>query len=382
MRDETARIRWPRWLPWVVVACAILALYRLGHDILIEMGRVVQPVLVPLLLALAFAYLLEPLVEWLQHRLRLGHQTAVLVAIVVGGIILGISILFLIPPVVAQLIESAQKLPQAVLSAVTWLEPYLARLRDHYPTAYETAKQRFLAYVQTLPGEQSIVARAAGQVVGVTANILNLILIPVFTFYILRDLHRLRRGIERLIPLKFRARTSHLFDRTGRVASDFVRGQLTVAVILSVLYTTGFWIARVPLALSLGVLAGFGYLIPYIGTFVAVILTLLLVLLTRPGWWPVISVLVVYLIVQTLEGFLITPRILGDRLKLHPMLVIIGLIIGGSLFGILGVVLALPALALLKVVLETLLESYFASPYSNLSDQVSAVSDQPKDVRT
>jgi len=204
-------------------------------------------------------------------------------------------------------------------------------------------------------------ARSARQMVGVTANILNLILVPVFTFYLLRDLDLLRRSIERLVPPQVRPRLSKLFDRTGPVVSNYVRGQLTMAVILSVLYTLGFVIARVPLALCLGVLAGFGYLIPYIGTLVAVVLTLLLVLLTNPGWWPVISVLIVYLIVQALEGFLITPRIMGDRLQLHPMLIIIGLIIGGSLFGILGIVLALPVMALLKVLLEVLLEPYFAS---------------------
>jgi predicted PurR-regulated permease PerM len=365
MTDEMHRLRWPRWLPWLIAACAVLALYRLSHDILIEIGQVVKPVLVPLLLALAFAYLLEPLVEWLQRRFKLRHELAVIVAIGGGIIILVVSILFLIPPVVEQLIDSAQKLPQALITAGERLEPYLVRLREHYPAAYETVRQQALAFFHSLPGEESIVARAIGrvgrQVIGVTANILNLILIPVFTFYILRDLDLLRRGIERLVPAKYRPRASRLFDRTGPVVSNYVRGQLTVAVILSLLYTVGFWIARVPLALSLGVLAGFGYLIPYIGTLVAVILTVLLVLLANPGWWPVISVLIVYVIVQTLEGFLITPRILGDRLKLHPMVVIIGLIIGGSLFGILGIILALPVMALLKVLLEVVLEPGAAS---------------------
>lgn len=368
MTDEMPHLRWPRWLPWLIAACAVLVLYRLSHDIVIEIGRMIKPVLVPLLLALALAYLLEPVVGWLQARLKLRHDAAVVVAIVVGILVLVVSLLFLIPPVVEQLVQSAQKLPQALITVGERLEPYLARLREHYPAAYEAIRQQMLASVRSLPGGESVMAQAVGrvgrQVVGVTANILNLILIPVFTFYILRDLERLRRGIERLVPTQHRARASRLFDRAGSVVSNYVRGQWTVAVILSLLYALGFWLVRVPLALSLGVLAGFGYLVPYIGTLVAVVLTVLLVLLMNPGWWPVLSVLIVYIVVQTLEGFLITPRILGARLNLHPMLVIIGLIIGGSLFGLLGIILALPVMGLLKVLLEVLFEREVSSPTS------------------
>ncbi|MCS6806276.1 MAG: AI-2E family transporter [Acidobacteriota bacterium] len=119
------------------------------------------------------------------------------------------------------------------------------------------------------------------------------------------------------------------------------------------------WLIGVPL--SLGTLTGFGYLISYVGAFVSVVLTLLLVLLTTEGWWPLLGVIVVYVGVHALEGFYLTPRILGDRLELHPMVVIIGLILAGSAFGILGIVLALPVLAVLKVWLEVLLEPYLQS---------------------
>jgi predicted PurR-regulated permease PerM len=370
MTNDPRQLRWPQWLPWVIAAGALLALYRLGEKILVDIGHVLGPVLVPLFLALAFAYLLEPIVEWLHDKFKFGREAAILTAIVVGGLILGMSILFIIPPLVAQLIESAQRLPPAILSAVQQLEPYLQRLRDSYPTAYEEAKRRLLALIQ------GVGPPSAGRVFGITGNILDLILIPVFTFYVLRDLDLFRHGIERLIPSRYQPRMSRLFDHAGRVVSNFVRGQLTVAVILSVLYTVGFWMARVPHAASLGILAGFGYLIPYIGMLLAVLLTILLVLLTHPAWSSVIGVVIVYLIVHGLESFIITPRILGDRLKLHPMLVIIGVIIGGKLFGILGVVLALPVMALLKVLLEALMEPYFASEYYKTNVQVSATNSQ------
>ncbi|RMG55859.1 MAG: AI-2E family transporter [Acidobacteria bacterium] len=367
MPDDAPSIRWPRWLPWMVAVIAILVLYRLSAGILLEIGRVVEPVLVPLVLALALAYLLKPLVEWFERRLALNRQWAVLLALVVSVILLGIGLFFILPPLIAQLIESAQKLPRAMLSVIEWLKPYLEHLRERYPTAYETAMERVLAVLQPGPGGESLIARAIGQVasqvIGVTANVLNVILIPVFTFYILRDLEHLRQGIERLIPHRFRSRASRLFDRAGRVVSNFVRGQLTVAVILSGLYAVGFFIAGAPLALSLGVLAGFGYLIPYIGTLTAFVFTVLLVLLTHPGFWPVIKVVLVYLAVQSMEGLYLTPRIMGERLKLHPMLVIVGVIIGGNLFGILGIILALPVMALAKVLLEVAMEPYLASDY-------------------
>jgi predicted PurR-regulated permease PerM len=365
--DEHPRLRWPRWLPWLIAVCVILVIYRLGSEIIGEAAQALRPVLVPLLLSVAFAYLLDPLVEWLPTRWKLGREIAASIAILIGGLVLLVAVLFVIPPVVAQLIESAQKVPDAIRSGTEAVRPYLERFHARYPAAYEDIVKRISASLQApaINQEQVVgfLGAGLGQVASATINILNIILIPFFTFYILRDLHQARQSLERLIPPRFRPRATHVFDRLGQVTSNFVRGQLTVAAILSVLYSLGFLLVGAPLPLSLGVLAGFGYLIPYLGAFIAVMLALLLTLLKNPGWWSVISVLGVYFIVHTIEGFVLTPRILGERLQLHPMLVIVGLIIGGSLFGILGIILALPVMAILKVIFEALLEPYLQSSF-------------------
>jgi predicted PurR-regulated permease PerM len=375
--NEWESLRWPRWLPWVVGACLALVLYRLGSELFGEVVHVFRPVLVPLLISLAFAYLLEPLVTWLPARWKLGLEVAIILAIVVGGLALLGSALFIIPPVVAQVIESGQKLPDAVRSATEAVKPVLEGWHARYPTAYESAIKKLSGLTEGSFSQggsiTGFLSKGLEGLVGVTANLLNLILIPVFSFYILRDLDKARQSLERLIPPRFRTGATRMFDRLESVVSNFVRGQLTVAVVLCVLYSLGYFLVGAPLPLSLGVLAGFGYLIPYLGAFIAVMLAILLAVMAHPTWWTVISILIVYLVVHLIEGFVLTPRILGDRLQLHPLFVIIGLIIGGSLFGILGIILALPVMAIMKVILESIKEPYFQSGFY---DRVSHPSDE------
>lgn len=367
MREPFSQLRWPRSLPWIVTACALLVLYQLSARLFSEAIALIGPILVPLLVALGLSYLLEPLVGWLEERLKWSRSASSLAAVVVSGLVLLFLLTVLVPPIVAQLVTSAHRVPEALRAAAAALEPYLDTLHERYPAAYDSIAGRITQYLGdpahlTDPIFNSI-AGGLKQAVDLGSNLLNTILIPLFVYYILADLAQFRALLESLVPQRFRRSAVHVYDRIGDVTSTFVRGQLLVASILSVLYVVGFLIVRVPLALSLGILAGFGYLVPYVGTLVAVVLTALVTLLGLPTWLSVVGVPAVYLTIQVLEGFMITPRLLGGRLRLHPIVVIVGLIIGGSQFGILGIVLATPLLAVLKVLLGSLREPYRASDF-------------------
>jgi predicted PurR-regulated permease PerM len=173
----------------------------------------------------------------------------------------------------------------------------------------------------------------------------------------------MRAHLDRLIPPRHRAVASTLITRINFVVSSYVRSQLVIALVMGVLYAIGFAIARVPLALSIGLLSGLLNFIPYLGTITGLTLSLSFVALDGGGWARLLGVVAVFIVVQCVEGYYLTPKLLGGRLDLHPMWVLIGLMIGGSLFGILGIILAVPVIAIAKVALDFLEDLYQQSNF-------------------
>ncbi|MBI4468979.1 MAG: AI-2E family transporter [Acidobacteria bacterium] len=380
MRGTLSQLRWPQWLVGVIAAIALLVLCRLGAGLLVQSLALVRPVMAPILVALAISYLLEPLVGWIERRMKWSRSNAAVGATIIALLGFAFLLVVLLPPIVAQLVASARALPAAIRAVAEALQPWLMRLHDRYPGVYSSVVDRVTSHLSdTSHITDPIFNFFTGglkQAVGIGSSLLNAILIPLFIFYILTDFRRLRDWLRSMTPARHRDYLSSLLDRIERVTSTFVRGQLLVAIIMSFLYVAGFLIAGVPLALSLGILAGFGYLIPYIGTFVAVVLTLLITVLSQPSWISVLGIASVYLVVQLIEGFILTPRLLGGRLRLHPMLVIVGLIVGGSQFGIAGVVLTMPVLAILKVIIEAATEPYRRSEFYTQAEPRSAESQE------
>jgi predicted PurR-regulated permease PerM len=224
------------------------------------------------------------------------------------------------------------------------------------------------------PGESDLFERVfsmAGQwlqrglfsLVDVTASLLDLLLIPFFVYYLLVDYGAMRAQLDRLIPPRHRAVASTLISRINFVISSYVRNQLVIALVMGILYAIGFAVARVPLALSIGLLSGLLNFIPYLGTLTGLTLSLSFVALDGGGIARILGVIAVFIIVQSVEGYYLTPKLLGGSLNLHPMWVLVGLMIGGSLFGILGIILAVPVIAIAKVALDFLEELYQQSVF-------------------
>ena len=190
------------------------------------------------------------------------------------------------------------------------------------------------------------------------ASSLDLLLVPFFVFYILIDFQKWRDSFEDLIPPRFRPPFSRLFDESGRILESYVRGQLLIGSIMALCYAVGFWFLGVPAWAGIALIAGLLNAIPYVGTILGILLAAGFTVAEGGGIWDIAAVLGVFAAVQTLEGYYLTPRILGGRLNLHPMAVFLGLLVGGKLFGLLGFVLAIPAIAVGKVFFKFLRELY------------------------
>ncbi|MCY7348534.1 MAG: AI-2E family transporter [Pyrinomonadaceae bacterium] len=200
------------------------------------------------------------------------------------------------------------------------------------------------------------------------ASSLDLLLVPFFVFYILIDFQKWRDSLEVLIPPRFRAPFSLLFDESGRILESYVRGQLLIGAIMAIFYAAGFWFLGVPAWAGIALIAGLLNAIPYVGTILGIVLAGGFTVAGGGGFGGIAAVIGVFVAVQTLEGYYLTPKILGGRLNLHPMAVFLGLLIGGKLFGLIGVILAIPAIAIGKVFFKFLRELYQASHFYHAGD--------------
>jgi predicted PurR-regulated permease PerM len=200
------------------------------------------------------------------------------------------------------------------------------------------------------------------------AGAFDLVLIPFFVFYILVDFPAWRRSFDDLIPPRFREPFSRLLDEVGRILQSYVLGQLMIAMIMAGLYAAGFAFFQVPAWAGLAALAGFLNVVPYVGTALGMILASGFSFAVDQDIWRVAGVIGVFVVVQMIEGYILTPRILGERLSLHPMAVFLGLLIGGRLFGFLGILLAVPVIAVGLVFMKFLREIYRASEFYRMGE--------------
>ncbi len=359
------RLRWPRSLPILVGIILLLVGIKVVVTAMAAVSEILKPVFVPLLISVALAYLLSPLVGWLQS-LRLKRHLAVLIAMMIGGGVL-VFLLTLLIPIGVELSDATTKVPKIAESLKTWVQPRLDALHNQYPATYDHVVEKVRSHLQNPSELLEPIIQGFGSVfsnlVKLLGTLLNLILIPFFVYYILNDTHLLRDHVLDLIPLRNQPIARRLISQTDGMLSNYVRGQLLVCSAMSALYVIGFWLWGVPHPLTMGVLSGFGHLIPYIGTFAAAVLTLLLTVLNEPTAMQIVLVIATYPVVQSTEGFILTPMILGESLELHPFIVIVGLILAHHLFGILGIIVAIPVLAISRVLLDLMTELYRESDF-------------------
>ena len=186
----------------------------------------------------------------------------------------------------------------------------------------------------------------------VFAAVLSLFLVPILTFYLLRDWDAIVSHIAALIPSGQRDTVVGLARETDDMLGAFLRGQLLVMLALSLIYSVGLSIVGLEFAIAIGVVSGLVSFVPYLGFVFGIALASLTVALDPEPLWQLVGVVATFTIAQVLEGSLLTPKLVGDRIGLHPVLIIFAVAAGGQLFGFFGILLALPAAAVLSVLVR------------------------------
>jgi predicted PurR-regulated permease PerM len=325
------------------------------------------PVLTPFLIAAILAYICDPLVDklsqWSLGKLKLGRTlaTVIMMLAIFGGIFL--LFLILIPLLQKESSLIAERLPAFVGRLRDTIEPWLhTKFGIHFDVDSVQIQEIITKNWKTAGGLFGDVLKSAGShgmaLIGIIANIL---LLPVVLFYLLRDWDGFVSSMGELVPREWHDKTVSIAKEIDQVLAEFLRGQLTVMLAMSAFYALGLWLAGLDMALPIGLIAGLLGFVPYLGIALGLALALLVAALQFTSFGQVVPVLLVFGIGQVLEGMVLTPKLVGDRIGLHPVIVIFALLAGGQLFGFAGVLSALPVSAAIAVGLRHTKDNYLGS---------------------
>jgi len=321
------------------------------------------PVLTPFLIGAGLAYLGDPLADWLEAR-RLSRTAAVVLVFAVMLLLLVLVVAGLLPLLQRQLTVFAAKLPDYLdwfqHHALPWVQARLGMAASSLDIG--SIKQNLMGHWQQLGGVGAqIMAAITRSWLAMVGWLANLVLIPLVTFYLLRDWDTAMQRIGELLPRRIAPTVVRLAKDCDVMLGHFLRGQLSVMLALALVYSLGLWWVGIELALLIGLFAGLVSFVPYLGFIVGVVAAGIAALVQFHDAWHVLQVFVVFGIGQLLESFVFTPLLLGDRIGLHPLGVIFAIMVGGQLFGFVGVLLALPAAAVIGVLLRYGHERYINS---------------------
>jgi len=310
------------------------------------------PVLTPFVAAGLLAYIADPLADRLQ-RLKLPRTLAVVVVFLTTFLVLALLVLLVGPLIKSQISALFQALPDIARQVEqVWLPTLLGWI--NVDPGEDVGVGAFLARYSDMVGSWSgKILLGVGKSGGVlAAAVLSLFLIPILTFYLLRDWDSFILHLGALVPHSQRETVFQLARDTDSVLSAFLRGQILVMLALAVIYTLGLSLVGLKFAVAIGVVAGLVSFVPYLGFVFGIGLAGLTVALEPNPLWNLVGVIATFTIAQMIEGSFLTPKLVGDRIGLHPVIVIFAVAAGGQLFGFFGILLALPAAAVLSVLIR------------------------------
>jgi predicted PurR-regulated permease PerM len=335
---------------WVIIGLLFVAavIYFLG------------PILLPFCLGAIIAYIFNPLVNAME-KLKCPRTISILLIFALIIIVLSLMIGVLVPILGQQILSLSGKIP----IFINWVQEKI-----NFQIDPSILKKEILQYVQMGGnlGKHVIatVMQSGKMLIEVSANI---ILIPIVTFYLLRDWNKITDSCIELLPPHNRQKIVGMIRDCGEVLSSFFRGQLLVMFFLAVIYSVGLTIAGLDLSLIIGIGAGLLSIVPYLGFAIGFIVALIDVLLKYSGWWHLIIVCIVFAIGHVSESYILQPWLVGQRIGLHPVAVIFAVVAGGLLFGFIGVVIALPVAAVIVVLLRHFRNYYMSGEYYNFKGE-------------
>ncbi|EFR88614.1 AI-2E family transporter [Listeria marthii] len=340
-----------------VLGLLIFLLVALDIYVLTKISFIFDPLMVilktvaaPIILAGISYYLFNPIIDWLEkHKWKRGWAIALLYLVIIGLIILLFS--FVIPAVKDQIVSLFKSFP-GYWDQITQKFDEFSRssLFDQIKDKLNTNMSDIMKTVST-KGTSVInsAISSIGSIVGtVTEVILAIVTTPLVLFYLLKDGKKLPDFLLKMLPVNGRAHTRQVLGEANHQISSYIRGQIIVSLCIGILLFIGYLIIGLPYALTLAIIAACTSIVPYLGPAIAITPAIIIAIVTSP--WLLIKLIIVWCVVQLLEGKFISPQVMGKTLKVHPITILFVILVAGNLFGILGVIFAVPGYAVLKVI--------------------------------
>ncbi|WP_039789202.1 AI-2E family transporter [Herbaspirillum huttiense] len=347
-------------LAWLIVGILLLAL-------LVALG----PMLSPFVAAGIIGYALNPGVDWIASRrigpLRIPRFVGVTIMVLLL-ILAGLALVLIVVPLVLRQIPLLQaQVPPLLDKLNAFLSPRLHQLGIDVRLDLAGIKALLTQQISTSGDElwSSVLASAKVGGTALLAWLANLLFVPMVLFYLLQDWHPFLKRLQFMIPRRWAGRVNTMATEVDSLLGQYLRGQLLVMLVLAVYYSVALTAAGFDSALPVGVLTGLLVFIPYVGFGLGLVLALIAAVLQFTGLYGLVAVAIIYGIGQVLESFILTPKLVGERIGLHPLVVIFALLAFGQLFGFVGVLLALPASAIVSVVVRHLRQHYLSSSFYN-----------------
>ena len=338
-----------------------------GIVLLLWILYLLKPVLIPFVAAFLIAYLFSPLVDKL-HKYGLPRWLSISVVFVGIGVVMTLAAWYLVPLIWEQLIYARDRIPAAIQWVNTTFLPWLSSTFNLVEMEIDTDQfsAAVMDYVQTNYSANSIqtvalrVAQSGMNFIQIGGTI---VLVPIIAFYFLLDWERMLDNLRRLIPRPYEKGTLHIVSECHSVLGAFVKGQFLVMFLLGVVYAVGLQLIGLEVGLIIGMIAGLCSIIPYLGFAVGIIAALVATFFQFGlDWWQIILVGVVFMVGQAVEGYILQPFLLGDKIGLSPVAVVFAVLAGAQLAGFLGMLIALPVAAVIVVLLRHFRDYYETTP--------------------
>lgn len=340
-----------------VLGLLIFLLVALDIYVLTKIAFIFDPLMVilktvaaPIILAGISYYLFNPIIDWLEkHKWKRGWAIALLYLVIIGLLILLFS--FVIPAVKDQIVSLFKSFP-GYWDQITQKFDEFSRssLFDQLKDKLNTNMSDIM---KTLSTKGTSVINSAissiGSIVGtVTEVVLAIVTTPLVLFYLLKDGKKLPDFLLKMLPVNGRAHARQVLGEANHQISSYIRGQIIVSLCIGILLFIGYLIIGLPYALTLAIIAACTSIVPYLGPAIAITPAIIIAIVTSP--WLLIKLIIVWCVVQLLEGKFISPQVMGKTLKVHPITILFVILVAGNLFGVLGVIFAVPGYAVLKVI--------------------------------
>lgn len=329
------------------------------------------PVLTPFLIAALLAYVTDPLVDRLEAR-KVSRTLGTIIVFIGMFLVLLALVLIGVPLLEQQITTLIEKLPGYIdwiqYTAAPWVQTKL-QLGEH-TLDMDSLKRALTEHWQSAGGIMAnVVASVTSSGLAILGWLMNLILIPVVAFYLLRDWDVLVARIRGLLPRAAEPVVTRLARNCDEVLGAFLRGQLTAMLVLGAIYAFGLWLVGLDLALLIGMVAGLLSFVPYLGFSIGLLAASIAAIVQYQDLYHLLLVFAVFGVGQILEGMVLIPLLVGDRIGLHPVVVIFAIMAGGQLFGFFGMLLALPVAAVMMVLLHYAHERYLNSRLYAFKDE-------------